>query len=431
MEQIRLTHKQYQAAEILEDKETTELLFGGAAGGGKSAFGCMWLISMATRYPETRWLMGRSKLKTLKETTLNTFFDVASMLKIDYSYNAQMGIIYFPNGSEILLKDLFLYPSDPKFDSLGSLEISGAFIDEVNQITELAKDIVKSRIRYKLDEYDLIPKVFMSCNPAKNWVYTSFYKPSTSKQLPNHRKFIQALVKDNPHISEHYVSTLKTLDENSRQRLLYGNWEWDDSPDAMIDYRAIVGMWGNTHLHDKHQQLYITVDVARLGNDKSVIMVWQGLEVVHITSIPKNTINELEAAIKEIQNYYKVPHHHIIADEDGVGGGLVDYMGIQGFVNNSRAINGENYQNLKTQCYYHLAKCINQGQVLISTKDHKNELVEELEQVRSYKSDVDSKLRILPKEKVKQNLGRSCDFSDAMAMRMWFDLEGESGVVEF
>jgi len=52
-----------------------------------------------------------------------------------YSYNAQSSEINFSNGSQIVLKDLFSYPSDPNFDELGSLEITDAFIDEANQVS--------------------------------------------------------------------------------------------------------------------------------------------------------------------------------------------------------------------------------------------------------------------------------------------------------
>ena len=95
-----------------------------------------------------------------------------------FRYNSQSGLIKFFNGSEILLKDLFSYPSDPNFDELGSLEITDSFIDEANQISSKAKQIVRSRIRYKLDENDLIPKMLMTCNPAKNWTYSEFFKPN-------------------------------------------------------------------------------------------------------------------------------------------------------------------------------------------------------------------------------------------------------------
>ena len=150
------TERQQLAIEYLFDKTTKEVLFGGAAGGGKSWVGCSWLVLLCMKYPNTRYLMGRSKLDALKKTTLNTFFEVCSSWNLEanthYTFNGSSNIITFVNGSEIILKDLFLYPSDRNFDSLGSLEITAAFIDEANQITEKAKNIVASRLRYKLDE---------------------------------------------------------------------------------------------------------------------------------------------------------------------------------------------------------------------------------------------------------------------------------------
>jgi len=166
-----LTNKQKQAFKYMLDNTTTELLYGGAAGGGKSYLLCAYAIINCLQYPGVRGLIGRSKLDALKKTTLLTFWDVCNQWNIKagehYTYNAQSNVITFYNGSSIILKDLFLYPSDANFDSLGSLELTFACIDEANQITEKAKNILSSRLRYKLDEYGLIPKLYMSCNPAK------------------------------------------------------------------------------------------------------------------------------------------------------------------------------------------------------------------------------------------------------------------------
>ena len=423
--ELNLTNKQNEAAYYLKDNTTTEVLYGGGAGGGKSALGVLWLMDMCTNYPDTRWLMGRSKLKSLKETTLNTFFELSTKLEMSklWEYKAQSGVILWHNGSEILLKDLFYYPSDPNFDDLGSLEISGAFIDEVNQINIKARNIVKSRIRYRLDEYGLMPKMLMTCNPSKNWVYKDYYKPYKDKQLPKHRIFIPSLLEDNPHISKHYKDNLENIDEVSKQRLLFGNWEYDDDPSKMINYENILALWSN---NAERGQKYITCDVARMGKDKSVIMLWDGLVVEEVKIIDKSDLQFLGNAIKEIKHRWNVANSNIIVDEDGVGGGVVDFLNVKGFVNNKAALNKENYQNLKTQCYYVLAKMINKKEIQVKPTIIQETLIAELEQVKTYKMDSDGKLMIMPKDKVKEALGRSPDMSDAMMMRMYYEI-GNSG----
>src|SRR3990167_4738090 len=164
---IRLTQKQHQALDYLNDQETTEVFFGGGAGGGKSFLGCLWIISWCITYPNTRYLIGRAHLKTLRESTLLTFFKVCKeefslVAGIDYKYSMmESKITFLKNGSEVYLKDLYLYPADPEFDSLGSTEYTAAFIDEVSEINLKAKNIVMSRLRYKLDEYSLLPKLLL------------------------------------------------------------------------------------------------------------------------------------------------------------------------------------------------------------------------------------------------------------------------------
>lgn len=423
---MKLLLKQEHALFYLKDNTTKEVLYGGAAGGGKSALGCLWIIEMCQKYEGSRWLIGRSKLKALKETTLNTFFELASKLGIgdQFKYNAQSNIIKWNNGSEILLKDLFLYPSDPEFDILGSLEICGAFIDECNQIVYKAWQIVLSRCRYKLKEFDIIPKVLGSCNPAKNWTYKEFYKKSKDRDLKHTRKFIQALPTDNPHLPKSYLESLLSLDKNSKQRLYYGNWEYDDDPATLIDFDSIVDYFSPIHL-SREGNKYITIDVARKGKDKSVIRVWSEWVCIERTEIAKNTITELAKVVQSKQSQYNISRSNTVADEDGVGGGLVDILKCKGFVNNSSPLNGENYDNLKNQCSHKMAKKIVLKQVgeICNDKQTIDLISEEMEAVKLVDMDKDGKIKLLPKEKVKELIGRSPDDWDSIMMRYYFELQ--------
>lgn len=423
----KLTSKQGLALKYLTDKETTEVLFGGAAGGGKSYLGCAYIIWLCTKYDGIRCLIGRSKLDSLKKTTLNTFFDICSQWGIlaneHYKYNAQANVITFFNGSEVILKDLFQYPSDKNFDSLGSLELTAAFIDECNQVTEKAKQIVSSRIRYKLDQYNLMPKLLMTCNPSKEWVYNNFYKPHKENTLPAYRKFIQSLATDNRHISKHYKEQLEKLDYISKQRLLYGNWEYDDSEDKLINYNAILGAFELDNIQGGDK--YITADIARYGKDKTVIIYWNGLRAEQFKVLDVNSVTEAAQEIRTIQQNNSVSLQNIIVDDDGVGGGVKDILRCKGFINNSKALKNENYINLKTQCYYALSNALNKSSIYINCNNitHKNYIIQELEQVRRKNFDKDTKLQLVGKEEVKSAIGRSPDFSDALAMRMYYELK--------
>ena len=380
--------------------------------------------------------MGRAIAKTLKESTLLTFFRICSQwgLKInrDFKYNQMQGVIIFPNLSEVYLKDLFLYPSDPEFDELGSTEFTGAFIDEASQITQKAYNIVMSRIRYRLDEFGLIPKLLICTNPTKNFLYAEFYKPSIENSLEKYRKFIPALVGDNPFISKYYVENLKKLDKNSKERLLYGNWEYDDDPARLFEYDKILEMFHRSVSPGKRNNV-LTVDVARFGQDRTVIILWTGLQIARIFSYKQQSIKETKEVIIKLMNEYGVPINKIIIDEDGVGGGLVDELvGCKGFVNNSKQLlmsksqfKQTNFANLKSQCYFCLADYVNEGKIGITCEDVniKKLIIEDLEQIKRKDPDKDGRLMITPKEEIKENIGRSPDFGDAIMMRMLFEVK--------
>lgn len=431
---MKLSRIQIKTLKILQNKQHRTILFGGSAGSSKSFIGCYWVIKNCLKFEGVRYLVGRARLSNLKQTTLLTLFEVCRMQGLiageHYKYNSQTNQIKFYNGSTIFLKDLFAYPNDPEFDSLGGLEITGAFIDEAQQVTSKAVSIVQSRIRWKLDENDLVPKVLMTCNPAKNFLYKDFYIKDKEGKLEPNKIFIKSLVTDNPFISKHYIENLRQLPKAQRDRLLHGMWEVDDDS-ALIDYENIVNIFSNNFVPIGEHK-YITCDVARLGSDKAVITVWLGFRVVEIVEYDISRMNELRDCINALKIKYEITNDKIVVDSDGVGGGLVDILGpgICEFNNNAKAFNGENFQNLKTQCYYKFAELVQDNKIwicaILNDIQEKN-IIEELEQIKSLPNDTDGKLKILSKTDVKANIGRSPDYSDALMMRMYFELDGGNG----
>lgn len=427
---MKLNKKQTQAWDYLDDPKVREVFFGGAAGGGKSILLTLRAAYNCLHYPDTVWLLGRSKLKTLKETTLRSFFKVCALTGIPptaYTYNQQAGTITFDNKSMILLKDLFLYPSDPEFDELGSLEITGAMIDEVSQVTEKAWNVVRSRIRHNLKPHDLTPKILGTCNPTKNFVYRKGYKPWKEGKETVDTKFVQALVTDNPDIDPHYIENLESLDEMSRERLLHGNWEYDTEGTWLFEYEKIIEAF--TEKKGKHRTgtRYITVDVARYGQDKTILRVWDGWESIDKIVMDRSSVRDVVGKIKHTQVQYHISGRNTIVDEDGVGGGVVDYADCEGFANGGSPMeeNGAipNYQNLRTQCYFKLAEKVNQGAIHLHDEGiERNPIAEELEAIEEKNVGEDSRRKISTRADIEAKIGRSPDEASALMMRAYFDL---------
>lgn len=417
--------RQAEALQFLSnDSSVNYVLYGGAAGGGKTMLGCTWQILRRLKYPGTRGLIGRAKLDTLKKTTVATFLEVANRIGLvagkEFTYNQQSHIIKFMNGSEIILADLFLYPSDPYMTDLGGLEITDFLIDEAAEVSEKAFNIVSSRVRYKLNEFNLVPKGLITCNPSKNWIYNQFYLPYKNDSLPEYKAFVQALPGDNLHLPTSYVQSLTRLPEVDRKRLLEGDWEYDNSADRLYQYEELMRCFREST--ESQGQMYLTGDIARLGKDRTVLCVWNGMTCVDIVVLSQKRIDETKREVQRLMSQYNIKLSNVLVDEDGVGGGLVDSLRCRGFQNGSKAVRGSQYQNLKADCYFKLGELIDKNQIILPIR-YQEDIVKELELIRRVNPDADGKLKVTSKETISQRTGGlSPDFADAIMMRAYFDL---------
>jgi len=447
---INLLPKQTELWNAWESEHITEAGYGGAAGGGKTRVGCYLAITIAEMYAGSRGAIGRKELKTLRLTTIASLFEILKELgytERDYRYDAQQSVLHFPNGSQIYFLDTAYSPQDPEYTRFGSLEITWAWIDESNETPEKAKSILKTRVGRKNDLNGVTIKPFWleTFNPNKGHVHRDYYKPWKEGTLPPYRTFIRALPGDNPHLPAAYITNLERADKITRERLLKGNFEFDDDPQKVINYDAISDLTVNTLVNNPHTKSLIA-DIARFGGDKIVLGVYKGLELYGLFVYTYRGIDETIKRMKEIIVQEEIGYMNVIADEDGVGGGVVDGMrGIKGF-GGGRAplpvwdfvqnrLVPANYRNFRCQCYFKLGEVINNRQMSVKiTKFHTNiegytlekalsDMAEELDAIKQTDNSEDGKKAIIPKTEIKEQLGRSPDFADVLMMRMMFEFK--------
>lgn len=394
---------------------------------------CEKQIVQSYQYPGIKSFIARKELKRLMQSTYITFQKVLQFHKIprenfrlDGKYNFIENIT---NGSRIDLLDIDYLPSDPLYERLGSLEYTNGDMEEAGESRFEAFDILKSRVgRHRNEEFNLLPKIGLTCNPSKGYLYRIFYKPWKEGRLPEEYAFIQSLFNDNKYTADIYGKQLAQItDQAQKERLMFGNWEYDDDPNILIGYDAILDLFTNPPTPGEE---YITADIARFGKDRTVIGYWAGYDLKEITVLIKRGVDDVTREIRDLSMARGVPRSHVLIDEDGIGGGVKDMLpGSQGFIANSSAFEG-NFKNLKAECSYRLADTVNSRKLSITarcTEANRDEIIEDLGWIRSKDSDKDAKKQVMPKDEVKEHLGRSTDFGDMIMMRMWFDVATKIG----
>lgn len=442
-----LSEKQLNAIRLLTDGITKRVGLGGAARGGKSALLCFWQLFNRLSYPGTRGFIGRLELKNLNITTAKTLFELMNYYGIekgiDYNHDQQKNIIQFWNKSEILLMDTKFPEKDQLFTRFGSLELTDAAIDESNETREGVVNKIYSRTGWCLnDKYGLPRKTLETFNPEKNHIYRRFWKPYRDKVETPEIRFIPALPADNPHpsIKEWIEDVIKIGDKRMTQRLIHGNFDYDDDDNALVNFEKIADLFTNTFIPDEGQN-FLSCDIA-ISNDYFVAVRWKGMRIKEIFREKNISPTQIETRTEEgvvnnkidytpILNKIKsmaekgdVPRSNIIYDGDGIGHQIIKLLpGAIPIFNNSKPTRPE-YKNLKCELEYELARRINSSEIFIEpdlSADMKDYITEELQMIKR-DSEPGVVLATMKKAIIKELLGRSPDIMDAVKYRLLFKL---------
>jgi len=461
---LTISEVQALAMEEFNDPQTVSIVFGGGAGGGKSFLIGLLVAIACKKYPGTRWGLARKELKSLKQTTLATLLSkvhkTLGITENDYKLNMQDSTLTYSNGSEILLLDLTAKPSDPEMESLGSLELTGAFVDEVGEVNKKAFDTLSSRVnRWMNKEYGITGKVVSSCNPSPGFVRQEYYDKYEKRgggrmqrwqneyvwvsgvRVPAYNVYIKSTALDNPFGDDNYIEGLRRLPPQERKRLLDGDWNYldeDDSlfPMALIDKMTVFELPHKEYNEDgeevdefgkiKKFSKYIGIDPSDKGKDDTVMtliedgIITEQIEIKSPTGIDDAIgffIAGKVIAYAEKKGFTKPVAKNIILEENGIGASLRDAMRILGWRVNTYMATLQS----RSDGYYEFMVNADEGKIKVL-----HSVLEQgklLKQLTAHRYDLDTgKPRVTKKKELRLLLNRSPDHADsAMIANMGYN----------
>ncbi len=204
-----------------------EILFGGAAGGGKSYGQVIDALLYALKYPGSKQIIFRRTFPELDKSIIRTALELYPQSIFKYNSSKHTGV--FANGS---ILDFGYCDSETDVFKYQSAEFDVIRFDELTHFTEDIYIYLISRLRGAND----FPKaVKSSTNPGgvgHNWVKDRFIDagaPDTVHSFENGtRIFIPSKVQDNCFLmakDKNYIKRLENLDEKNKKALLYGDWD--------------------------------------------------------------------------------------------------------------------------------------------------------------------------------------------------------------
>ncbi len=220
---LALTPKQ----KLFLDATEGEVLFGGAAGGGKSFGQLVDALSFAVRYPHSRQLVLRRTFAELDKSLIRE--SLSLFPKEIYSFNASTHVGKFKNGSLI---DFGYCGAENDVYQYQSAEYDVIRFDELTHFTSSQYVYLISRVRGA----NAYPKqVKSTTNPGgvgHSWVKERFVDPAPPGTRfvgvgGISRIFIPSLLEDNRFLNEcdpEYRRRLLVLPERERRALLLGDW---------------------------------------------------------------------------------------------------------------------------------------------------------------------------------------------------------------
>lgn len=236
MPEIEINYEPTKKQRMFHASKANEILYGGAAGGGKTKAIVMDALFRCMTYPETTAVIFRRTYRELEDTDIKEA--QASYPKTLAIYNAGRHEFKLANGSKILFRHC--ENESDRFDYSG-LEAQFMYFDELTTFTQTIYDFLKTRLRAK-KSLGVVPIIRSASNPGNighGWVKKMFvdagpymeireqtvYSEALHKAKTIRTQYIPSLATENPFITEDYIFELEQKPDALKRALLNGDWD--------------------------------------------------------------------------------------------------------------------------------------------------------------------------------------------------------------
>lgn len=234
--EIVINYKPTPKQQMFHESIANEILYGGAAGGGKTKALVMDALFRCLKWPGTTAVIFRRTYRELEDTDIKEA--QASYPEEIAKYNAGRHEFKLYNGSKILFRHC--ENESDRFDYSG-LEAQHMYFDELTTFTQVIYDFLRTRLRAK-KALGCVPVVKSASNPGNighGWVKKEFvdagpymeireqkiYSEAIHREKKIRTQYIPALATENPFITEDYIFELERKPEALRRALLNGDWD--------------------------------------------------------------------------------------------------------------------------------------------------------------------------------------------------------------
>lgn len=308
-----------KTAEVFAPLWTKPGRFKGAHGGrgsGKSNDRAQAVILRMVTKPGTRIVCLREVQNSIKDSVYQLLCDWIERLGVGALFDITRDEIRGPGGSLCIFRGM----KDQNAESIKSLEgYEIAWFEEAQTCSQRSLDLLRPTIRapgselwftwnprYKTDPVD----IFLRQNP------------------PNEAIVIQANYGDNPWFPDE-LEIERQIDERGDEARYRHIWlgGYEELSDSQLIPAGIVEKARKRKIDVlPNDERIMGVDVARFGDDETVIAFRQGRNAYYEPWLTFSKLDTMQTAARVAREYDRVKPHALFVDETGVGAGVVDRL---------------------------------------------------------------------------------------------------------